>query len=152
MHTAILSTDDISIVICCGQNNTVSFNDVAVLDTQNWYWTIPEVEGNGNAPSPRMAISSIFVNGQMIIFFVGGLLVVAIAILIFVITRKPLQKHVQTESSDDTSHVLVSVQSQIQASSSDILLSAQNKPDQPDSAPRSHLDLHTGDHLLSPLP
>ncbi|RUS31936.1 hypothetical protein BC938DRAFT_476717 [Jimgerdemannia flammicorona] len=67
LHTAVLGIDDISVIICCGRNETSSFNDVAVLDTQNWYWTKPDVVGN--APSPRWGLSSVIVNGQMILFF-----------------------------------------------------------------------------------
>ncbi|RUP51516.1 hypothetical protein BC936DRAFT_147745, partial [Jimgerdemannia flammicorona] len=67
-HTAVLGSDDISIIICCGSNkNGAIFNDVAVLDTQTWIWTTPEVIGN--APSPRWGLSSAIVNGQMIVFF-----------------------------------------------------------------------------------
>ncbi|RUP20591.1 hypothetical protein BC936DRAFT_139243, partial [Jimgerdemannia flammicorona] len=56
LHTAVLGTDAISIIICCGENDTYVFNDVAVLDTQNWYWTKQEVDGNANAPSPSTRI------------------------------------------------------------------------------------------------
>ncbi|RUS31045.1 hypothetical protein BC938DRAFT_478563 [Jimgerdemannia flammicorona] len=69
LHTAVLGTDDTSIVICCGRNDTYSFSSVAVLDTRNWYWTNPGVVKNAYAPSPRSALSSVIVNGQMIVFF-----------------------------------------------------------------------------------
>ncbi|RUS30003.1 hypothetical protein BC938DRAFT_479969 [Jimgerdemannia flammicorona] len=68
-HTAVLSTDGISIIICCGgtSKDSVNLNDVAVLNTQTWLWTQPSIDGV--APTARYAPSSAMVNGQMIVFF-----------------------------------------------------------------------------------
>ncbi|RUS29733.1 hypothetical protein BC938DRAFT_480306 [Jimgerdemannia flammicorona] len=67
-HTAVVGLDSISIIICCGgYMETVKYNDVAVLNTQTWIWTQPII--GGNIPAPRMAPTSIMVNGQMIMFF-----------------------------------------------------------------------------------
>ncbi|RUO95346.1 hypothetical protein BC936DRAFT_144324, partial [Jimgerdemannia flammicorona] len=61
------STDYISIIICCGNSGARYFNDVAVLNTQTWSWTQPNI--TGTAPMARSDHSSVMVNGQMIMFF-----------------------------------------------------------------------------------
>ncbi|RUS27618.1 hypothetical protein BC938DRAFT_482986, partial [Jimgerdemannia flammicorona] len=60
-------TDYISIIICCGNSGARYFNDVAVLNTQTWSWTQPNI--TGTAPMARSDHSSVMVNGQMIMFF-----------------------------------------------------------------------------------
>ncbi|RUS32892.1 hypothetical protein BC938DRAFT_473900 [Jimgerdemannia flammicorona] len=69
MHTAVLASDGFSIIICCGgtQLASVNLNDVAVLDTRTWQWMQPVT--NGNAPEGRLGLSSVMINGQMLIFF-----------------------------------------------------------------------------------
>ncbi|RUP47948.1 hypothetical protein BC936DRAFT_145144 [Jimgerdemannia flammicorona] len=68
LHAAVLGTDGISIIVCCGRHTVeTNLNDVAVLNTQSWIWTKPAVVGV--LPTGRGSLSSVFKNGQMIIFF-----------------------------------------------------------------------------------
>ncbi|RUS28276.1 hypothetical protein BC938DRAFT_482078 [Jimgerdemannia flammicorona] len=67
-HVAVLGTDGISIIVCCGRRSAEeTLNDVSVLNTQNWTWTKPAVVGT--PPTGRGGLSRVFNNGQMIIFF-----------------------------------------------------------------------------------
>ncbi|RUS22748.1 hypothetical protein BC938DRAFT_475200, partial [Jimgerdemannia flammicorona] len=69
LHNAVLGTDDTSIIVCCGlgQKSTDIFNDVLVLDTRTWSWTLPTVAGT--FPPPRDDATAVMVNGQMIVLF-----------------------------------------------------------------------------------
>ncbi|RUP43936.1 hypothetical protein BC936DRAFT_150167 [Jimgerdemannia flammicorona] len=67
--SAVLSSDGLSIIICCGgtQSSKIQLNDVAVLDSRTWAWTQPAI--SGTLPTPRLGHSAVLANGQIIVLF-----------------------------------------------------------------------------------
>lgn len=68
-HTAIYDPDSRRIFVFGGSKNKKWFNDVHILDTQSWKWTMVEVRGDP-CPHPVLALFLfLFLNDFLLLFF-----------------------------------------------------------------------------------
>lgn len=68
-HTAIYDPDSRRIFVFGGSKNKKWFNDVHILDTQSWKWTMVEVRGDLCPHAVLALFLFLFLNDFLLLFF-----------------------------------------------------------------------------------